>query len=321
MLILSRNVIRDLDLSLGLEERCKIPSRLVSCHALEHLKLSGCIINVPRFFQGFKLLRTLWLEFFDLSGISIGNLISSCPLLEDLALSIEQPGCLHILAPNLRQLNIWGEFHDLCLETPKLASGSICVVSYGDYRQFSVAKTGKKNNFTQTLGSLHNVQKLALIGQFIDYLAVGAVPKNLPMNFNRLIELSVHVCCYDQNQTASALCLFQNAPNLRVLHIEFMDYWGDDHSQVQIFWKLEATETCLFKSLEIVKVGYFQSDESSFRRTESLVEFSELVQSTAPVLGKLNIIDFEDAVVFCTKLENFSKLSKKAKIAVVNRWN
>ncbi|KAJ4813340.1 F-box family protein [Rhynchospora pubera] len=159
MLILSTNGIRDLQLRFWGYQRCNIPSDLFSCLALERLDFSGCTIDVPQFFQGFKLLRTLWLSRFDLSGINLGNFISSCPLLENLALSnFVQPGCLHILAPNLRKLHIWGEFHDLCLQTPKLASGCICLSSNNrDYQKFSVAKSGNESNISSALGCLHNI--------------------------------------------------------------------------------------------------------------------------------------------------------------------
>ncbi|KAJ4813343.1 F-box/RNI/FBD-like domain protein [Rhynchospora pubera] len=150
MIILSRNRIKDLELSFGSREACKIPSRLFSCLALERLILSECIINVPQNFQGFKLLHTLYLFSFKLSGITtIENLVSGCPLLERLTLfEFVQQGCLHIIAPNLRELDILGEYQDLCLETPKLVSGWIYL--NGDHEEFLIAKAGKESNIKKS---------------------------------------------------------------------------------------------------------------------------------------------------------------------------
>ncbi|KAJ4732538.1 F-box/RNI/FBD-like domain protein [Rhynchospora pubera] len=321
MHILSKNGIGCLELRYGGDEGCKIPSRLFSCDALKHVHLSGCIINVPQTFQGFKLLHALSLDRFHLTGFSIGNLASCCPLLEDLTLSrFVLQGCLHILAPNLISLNIRGEFHDLCLETPKLSSGSIYLNSRNrDYIKYSAAKAGKRSNITRALGYLHNIQKLNVDGNFIEYLAMGPIPENLPTIFNHLTEIFVFVCGSHQEEIAAALCLFKSAPNLKILHIEFREYEVEDQLQVQTFWKLEATEGCLFKCLKTVDILHVHY---SVLIAESMLEFAKLVLSTSPVLEKLNIFDFVDASFFA-ELEDFPKLSKKSEVvSVMNdiRW-
>ncbi|KAJ4760872.1 F-box/RNI-like/FBD-like domains-containing protein [Rhynchospora pubera] len=261
MLNLSRNGIRDLELRFSGGERSKISSRLFSCLALERVDLSGCIINIPQDFQGFKLLRTLSLDNFDLTGISINNVVSSCPLLERLKLvHFFHEGCLRILAPSLKHLAIF---------------------------------------------------------------VTGPIPENLPTILNHLTEMSLVVFSCDRDQIAIAHCLCQNAPNLKALDIQFFDDDddddddGEDRPQGQTFWKSKATEDRLFKCLEIVNILYVQMTELSYRRDESMLEFAELVLSTAPVLEKMNIIDYEDPTVYSTKVNCLPKLSKKVDIVFV----
>ncbi|KAF3329575.1 F-box/FBD/LRR-repeat protein [Carex littledalei] len=168
MLVLSTNRIDHLNIVFNGDE-CKIPSRFFSCNALKFVSLSGCSINVPQSFNGFTLVHTLCLSNFNLSGFGIDKLVLSCPLLEHLELHyFFQQGCLCILAPNLNFLDIIGEFHDICLETPKLASGGISLsTDDADYREYSVAKDWKKSNITRALGLLLNIQKLQICGEFI----------------------------------------------------------------------------------------------------------------------------------------------------------
>ncbi|KAJ3705143.1 hypothetical protein LUZ61_008848 [Rhynchospora tenuis] len=321
MLILYTNGIRNLQLRFWGNERCKIPSQLFSCLALERLDFSGCTINVPQFFQGFKLLRTLWLSRFDLSGINLGSFASSCPLLENLALSnFVQPGCLHILAPNLRKLHLWGEFHDLCLETPNLASGCICLSSSNrDYRKFSAAKSGNESNISRALGCLGNIRTFKICGESSDYLAMGPIPENHPTIFNHLTEFFLPIYTSDRKEIATALYLFKNAPNLKVLHIEFWGYGGWNQAQVQASWELKAAENFLFKRLETVNITHVQNTETgaSFGGTKSMLQFAELVLSTAPVLQKIHITDYQDSKEYFMKLECFPRLSGKVEIVFV----
>ena len=51
------------------------------------------------------------------------------------------------------------------------------------------------------------------------YLAMGPIPKNLPIMFNNLSEIYVELCNFP-DEIATVLCLFQNAPNLKELHIQ-----------------------------------------------------------------------------------------------------
>ncbi|KAJ1695334.1 hypothetical protein LUZ63_012032 [Rhynchospora breviuscula] len=320
LLFLYANGIKDLQLNFSDDEQCNIPFLFFSCHTLERVNVSCCSFNVPDCFQGFKLLRTLSLQKFDLTGISIGNLVSSCPLLECLVLvDFVQQGYLHIVASNLKDMQIYGDFHDLYLETPKLVSANIYLSSvYESYELFSVAKAGKESNLTQALGYLHNIQKLELDGEFMQYLAMGPTPKNLPTIFNNLTQIHITIWALDENEIATALCLFKSVPNLKVLDIQIGDYWDEDQPQVQTLQRSKATKNCsLFKCLEIVNIIDESDPDFSLRGAEFILEFAEFMLSTAPVLQKLNFIDFKDSMWLVKILECISKLSTKAKIGVI----
>ncbi|KAJ4786035.1 F-box/RNI-like/FBD-like domains-containing protein [Rhynchospora pubera] len=321
-LFLYANGVKDLQLNFSDNARCNIPFLFFSCHALELVNMSCCSFNVPDYFQGFKLLRTLSLQKFDLTGISIGNLVSSCSLLECLVLvDFVQQGYLHIVSSKLRELQIDGDFHDLHLETPKLVSANIYLHSVDDqsYELFSVAKAGNESNLTQALGCLHNIQKLELDGEFMQYLAMGLAPKNLPTIFNHLTQIHITIWALDENEIATALCLFKSVPSLKVLDIQICDYWDEDQPQVQTLQRSESTKYCsLFKCLEIVNIIDEGDPEFSLRGAEFILEFAEYMLTTAPVLQKLNFIDFEDSMGLVRKLECIPKLSTKAEIGVIS---
>ncbi|XP_078157425.1 F-box/FBD/LRR-repeat protein At1g13570-like [Carex rostrata] len=316
---LSTNGIEELHLTFKGRERCEIPSsRFFSCTALKFVCMSGCIINVPQFFNGFTLLHTLRLSNFNLSGFGIEKLVSSCPLLEHLELrSFFQEGCLRILAPNLTYLDILGGFHDICLETPKLVSGVIWLITDNDdFEEFSVAKHMKESNITRALGRLSSIQRLEVRGEFFDYLAVGPIPENLPAIFNHLTEIFVLLRIH-QDMMPTALCLFQNAPNLKVLRIEFWDFEDMDEPHVQASWELKAIQDCLFKDLEVVNIMCEQINKLPLQSSKWILEFAKLVLSTAPMLEELNVTDLGDAMVVFEELKLFPKLSVKCKIVLV----
>ncbi|XP_078154267.1 F-box/FBD/LRR-repeat protein At1g13570-like [Carex rostrata] len=312
MLILSRNNISDLELSFCFNKKCYIPFRFISCLALERVNLSYCIFNVPRFFNGFPFLHTLYLSYFSMPGFGIEKLVSNCPLLYHLTLHLFlQQGCLRILAPNLISLDIMGEFHDIYLETPKLASACVYLNPINqDFQKLSGAKHSKESNITRALGRLSNIQNLKITGAFSDYLAMGPVPENLPVIFNNLTEISLELRI-GPDEIATALCLLQNAPNLKELNIEF--YAFGDQGHVQGLWESKAIRDCLFKCLEFVSVTYEHGNELSLQCSKSMLEFAEFVLITAPLLEKFHVTELGDDTVFSQIIE-LPKLSEKCKV-------
>ncbi|KAG1326526.1 F-box/FBD/LRR-repeat protein [Cocos nucifera] len=166
MLVLSRNGIQELVLDLGHDEWYKVPSTLFFCQELINVELSNCIFEPPQMFKGFSLLSTLKLSRTTLTDNGLENLVSSCPLLENLWLT-DFNGCTHlkIHAPKLKVLMIFGFFEDLHLGTPKLVVASIGLD--GKAGQHDVAG-GTKSNLIQAFGSIPAIEELQIFGYFIE---------------------------------------------------------------------------------------------------------------------------------------------------------
>ncbi|XP_078153503.1 F-box/FBD/LRR-repeat protein At1g13570-like [Carex rostrata] len=313
MLILSTNEIEHLDLNFS-RMNGKIPSCFFSCNTLKSVCLSGCSINVPLFFNGFTLLHTLCLSYFNLSEFDIEKLVSSCPLLEHLELAnFFQQGCLRILAPKLTFLAINGDFQDISLEAPKLVEGSICLFEEtGDYQEFSAGKDGAESNITRALGHLSNIQKLDIRGEFINYLSMGPNPENLPSMFPHLTEIYVQLMI-SLDEIVTALCLFENAPNLKLLHIEVCNSLFP--LRVQGLQESKAILDCLFKHLEDVNVFYHRDPELLSRKAKSILEFGQLVSSTALEEFRVTALGYDIGVF--EELKLLPKLSEKCKLVLL----
>ncbi|XP_078164629.1 F-box/FBD/LRR-repeat protein At1g13570-like [Carex rostrata] len=321
MLILSKNGINNFHIqiqySIGYPvENYMIPSSssFFSCLALEHVHIFLSTIHVPPSFLGFKFLRTLRLLQFNLTGIDVSKLISSCPLLEILELyCFDNYGHLVIRAPNLKWLSIEGDVVDISFETPKLHYAKIYLgVVNGSA---NLPSKNCRSNISRILGSLSVIEELHLYSLFITYLAKGPILEVLPIPFYRLTELYINFHEICKEGVAVLFCLFRSAPNLKVLSLELFD----PSSLALRFWEAKGIESNLFNCLEIVNIILVEYCEST-------VEVAKFVLSTAPVLKKLvireiKVIDDDDdddnimdGITLLNKLASFPKLSKMAKI-------
>ncbi|KAK7290410.1 hypothetical protein RIF29_04814 [Crotalaria pallida] len=86
-------------------------NKYINCKKLTRLELFRCELDLPLTFKGFMCLKSLNLHQVLISPYAIENIISICPILESLALTIR--------APNLKYL-LEGEFKDICLEDTSL---------------------------------------------------------------------------------------------------------------------------------------------------------------------------------------------------------
>ncbi|KAL2551531.1 F-box/FBD/LRR-repeat protein-like [Forsythia ovata] len=84
--ILWKKGVEEFTLKMTVGEEYKLPSSLFMCLQLKHLSLSSCLINPPPIFKGFNRLIRLELDFVTIDARVLVNLISSCPLLEQLVL-------------------------------------------------------------------------------------------------------------------------------------------------------------------------------------------------------------------------------------------
>ncbi|XP_078153437.1 F-box/FBD/LRR-repeat protein At1g13570-like isoform X2 [Carex rostrata] len=309
MLILSRNGIKNLHIKLGpsSNNRCMISSSFFSCLALEQVHIVCGNIYVPPSFLGFKFLRTLRLfDQFDVAGIVIAKLISSCPLLEILELSdiciTDDPFDIH--APNLRWLSITGDFVGLCLETPKLLFAKI----YRSGLFHDVCESVKK-----VLGTLSVIEELQLSSYFLALFDEDEECKP-KVPFYQLTEFHIDFDYIYTTEVATAFCLFKSAPNLKLPNEDEVE--DDASSLAQLFWELKGVESNIFSCLQIVKITY------SIEYPETILKFAKFLLHTAPVLEKLVLREMKfrkETRSFLKKLASFPRVSKIVEIVFVER--
>ncbi|KAL2551542.1 F-box/FBD/LRR-repeat protein [Forsythia ovata] len=98
--------VEEFTLKMTVGKDYKLPSSLFMCLQLKHLSLSSCLINPPPSFKGFNRPIRLELDFVTIDARVLENLISSCPLLEQLVLDfLSEVDYLEIDAPMLKSLN------------------------------------------------------------------------------------------------------------------------------------------------------------------------------------------------------------------------
>lgn len=159
ILFLSRNDIKELVLELGEGEWFRVPSCLFNCKKLSRLELFRCELDPPPSFTGFLCLKNLSLYQVIVTPEAIESLISSCPLLESLALSYSDSLALNICAPNLKYLFLDGEFKDICLEnTPLLVAISVDMYMTDDIAEHF--EQSSSCNFIKFLGGVPYLERL-----------------------------------------------------------------------------------------------------------------------------------------------------------------
>ena len=157
-----------LDIWDGQPDRNIIPSCLFARQSLVSLVLDNCWLKPPSTFQGFRKLKRLVLIDVTLAQDVFENLVSSCPLLEELTLvSCEGFNNLNIDAPNLRYLEVGGEFGDVRFKNAfHLAEVSIhlslnCVSD-------ELKSSGSSSNLLKFFVHLPHVRRLDVQGSFLE---------------------------------------------------------------------------------------------------------------------------------------------------------
>ncbi|XP_077225006.1 F-box/FBD/LRR-repeat protein At1g13570-like [Tasmannia lanceolata] len=116
ILFVSRQGIKQLFLEFICSDLYKLPSCFFSCRELYHLRLQGCIFNIPPAFDSFSRLQSLYLCSVVISNDEFQCLISKSPLLESLTYLGYDYTCPKINIPNLRYLFLYGSVEALCFE-------------------------------------------------------------------------------------------------------------------------------------------------------------------------------------------------------------
>ncbi|KAK1595152.1 hypothetical protein QYE76_048226 [Lolium multiflorum] len=284
MLMLSRNGIKEIHLRTSTLDRYKIPSCFFFCDRLEHVYLRACILTssqLPPLSKGFKQLSTLHLEHISVQGNSLGDLVASCPNLEKLHLSkLISMHHIYIHSTKLKILTIEGQFQHLNLHTPYLTSATIKLKLQSELNDASTARCNF--NLSQFIASLSDVENIRLYGRILECVEHEFLILKTTELFNRLTYIGLEINLGNLKEANLALCLFQHAPNLRLINLKLIP------RNLMVppvrFWESIDRHVCLFQNVHVVCMTNF---------TGSFAElgFLKLLLEDAPVLRKVIISD------------------------------
>ncbi|KAJ3676551.1 hypothetical protein LUZ60_003963 [Juncus effusus] len=287
------------ELILGLN-RYKMPSSFFSCHALRYVNLEKCAIFLPKKFDGFKMLETLELRFCKISEPDFEILVLRCTKLESLVLEMfNEFVVMKIRSKSLRNLDFWGEFKYVHLETPSLEKA--CVI------KFMQTYETPYNCFINVIESLNDIEVLEINKYFLMDLVKGPSVSKFPIVFNKLKEIKIEINVEDQNEVALALQIFQSAPLLQ--HIKIKVYSCKCiKSNIKNRPNLTIASEYLFAELQNVSI-------SNPNASESVLSFIILMLQSSPVLKKL-VFYKVDSSVLIDKLNQFENIYEEVQFIV-----
>ncbi|GAU26964.1 hypothetical protein TSUD_06360 [Trifolium subterraneum] len=221
ILHLTRGSIKELVLKVYTEEKYKIPWCLFSCRSLHRLKLKWCWLEPPVMFEGFRNMKSIDIMLVTVAQKAFENLISNCPLLEELKLTeVDGLGQINIHAPNLKLFEIVGEFDGISFDnTLQLAKIVIISLSALNSESNQSRLHGRSSNMLKFFDHQPHIESLKIGCFFLKYLAAGVLPVKLPTPCIDLSFLSLSIDFYDSKEISAALCILKSSPNLRKLEI------------------------------------------------------------------------------------------------------
>lgn len=315
ILFLSRNDIKELVLELGEGEWLRVPSCLFSCGKLTRLELFRCELEPPTSFKGFLYLKSLNLHQVLVVPDVIESLISSCPLLESLALSYFDSLALTIRAPNLKFLCLEGEFKDIYLEnTPLLVAVSVAMYMTDDIAEHF--EQSSSCNFVKFLGGVPRLERLIGHIYFTKYLSIGYDIGRFPTAYTHLkiIELN-QVSFEDMKEIQVVLCLIMCSPNLKELIIS-----GSSNSITATeacdldFWVDECPSDCTFKQLHTVKMTDMSGVPHEMEFIKFLLKYSPALE-TMSITPCVYVLDSK--LNMLVELLKFRRASAQAEIIYI----
>ncbi|RWR94498.1 putative ubiquitin-protein ligase [Cinnamomum micranthum f. kanehirae] len=204
-----------------------VPHSIFDYRELCHLELLNCTLKVPRTFKGFRNLSVLNLAA-KFSKDDIECLISECPLLEWMKLiAFAYYQCLNIHAPNLRYLELDGEFVHLSIEEEACPQQltDVCLTSDVFPRFWHGRVNVPPTSLMPFIGCLHGIKSLKLNEFYTQYLCIGIVPKKLPVTLGHLQYLEVELE-FNSKEILAILCILRSSPNLKQLKIKAVEIIG-----------------------------------------------------------------------------------------------
>ncbi|CAL1392417.1 unnamed protein product [Linum trigynum] len=195
----------------------EIRSSLFSAVQLTSLKLDGCNLKPPSWFEGFSKLTVLELKMAAVLPEFFESFLPKCPLLEELkilnCLNTEE---IELVAPCLKTFLFFGYIGSLHFKrTPLLSVVSILVDDEAD-----------ENDMEVVFANLPALQQLYVSFEFLEELCIGGpVPRRLPTLLHCLEDLAVRSCAFIDYYHGSfgdsvLFCLIRSSPNLKTLTMQ-----------------------------------------------------------------------------------------------------
>ncbi|PHT67441.1 hypothetical protein T459_26928 [Capsicum annuum] len=205
------NSVQHLDLSFDPSKLPKLPSSIFNCLQLMHLSLKGCSIRfAPPAFKGFDRLISLELRNISISTKLLENLISNCPLLDQLWLH-DNVGSdvIEINAPMLRAFYYFtkGEGSISLKNVPRLVKLTL------EYMHYHVGTRYCFDSFCYL--------------EHLEVKAAGEVPIRLLFDFNCLKHLHLDKICLAKLDVLSFVLFFIRSSQY-LQYLEIKDLIGEN---------------------------------------------------------------------------------------------
>ncbi|XP_051139752.1 F-box/FBD/LRR-repeat protein At1g13570-like [Andrographis paniculata] len=300
---------------------------------LKTLYLNQTDIKLPPTFRGFGRLDSLSLEELRIDPKELQLLVLKCPMLDllivDKCNDQNTFWSLNIDVPNLRSLDLEGLFSSISLKK----SGSVKEVSV-EYPYYGLLSEGTDNgtfrssgsNIIEFFGQLPSLVKLEVGISFLQFLALGGVPQELPCKLNSLMKIELRNINFGiLDNVSCAVCLIRSSPVLCILHITFEAWnsvwWGqvsDIMRAVQTYktveyLKGEQKQNIPYNNLKTVSIEWFSGVEPE-------VEFLKLLLLWGTELEQLELVSYrvsEELDMAIEELKMFHwQSSSKAKFII-----
>ncbi|XP_039142538.1 F-box/LRR-repeat protein At3g26922-like [Dioscorea cayenensis subsp. rotundata] len=289
----SHLIDKDIDLITGV---VNLPTNLLACQSLVHLKVCDGELTVPENFRGLDKLESLRLSNVRFSPNALKTLTLSCPQLKELALS-PSPGCndLNIQSENLQSLKIVSGFEHLHLVAPLLNDASIYLLSENRWEHAKIQQEIQVKN-----------------DQLLEVLANSHAKVTLPLTFNYLLNLYFEVEFGNVISEYAAFCFLEKTNAVQKLEIKACS--AREYSSPNIWEHLKSSR--LEFSFDCLLILRFLG----FSGAETELSFLEFILNSAPVLEKIVITSVGEIIMqtdILKKLLKFKRLSKQAEIIYV----
>ncbi|XP_058727081.1 F-box/FBD/LRR-repeat protein At1g13570-like [Vicia villosa] len=288
ILWLTRKSIKELELEIWNCQPYKLPCCLYSCQSLHRIQLYHCWIHPPSAFKGFRNLKILKLDDVTITQVAFENLISGCPLLEDLRLTWLDGFTQAIIhAPNLKNFEIYdvkgGILESIIFEnTFQLTKVTIDLNMYMNFEINQSRSHGCSSKLLNLFSHLPHLQSLEICSCFLKYLAAGVVPVMLPTSCISLSYLSLCIRFNNLKEISAVLCLLKSSPNLQKLELYEPKEEEEDGTallaQVSYCWKDIFFEPTIPLGARHVRIVDISGTKSEIDLIKFLLLYSPLLE-------------------------------------------